>query len=71
MKRNGDPLVYLKVIKIILESGESFYQRDQMVKVYQVIMSFYFIFIYLFFKFYFILKLYNIVLVLPNIKMKK
>ena len=47
MKRNGDPLVYLKVIKIILESGKSFYQRDQMVKVYQVIMSFYFIlFIY-------------------------
>ena len=58
MKRNGDPLVYLKVIKIILESGKSFYQRDQMVKVYQVIMSFYFIF-----------KLYNIVLILPNIKM--
>jgi len=48
MKRNGDPLVYLKVIKIILESGKSFYQRDQMVKVYQVIMSFYFILFYLF-----------------------
>lgn len=40
MKRNGDPLVYLNVIKIILESGEGFYQRDQMVKVYQVNTSF-------------------------------
>ena len=48
MKRNGDPLVYLKVIKIILESGKSFYQRDQIVQVYQVIMSFYFILFSLF-----------------------
>ena len=40
MKRNGNTLVYLKVIKIILESGENFYQREQMAKVYQVIMRF-------------------------------